>query len=501
MKHKLSFVASLWWVILCAIAGIFLLALTNPKERVSYTENRVLAGFPELSVKTVSTGEFMAGFEDFLSDGFFERDRVVEATEALMDRFSLLSEDEKLAVEAREMEKRLAYESTLPARQAAEEAAPAEEAPPAQADLAETALSQDMQQAAPDPDAGDAAAAPVPQAPEADDAPGQSAVPEADAGDDGAASDEEDEPEENITLKAGDVPLNATYSYLWLERANGDKDVIYKYENSKIKTYAETLKLMQTYLPDDGVICFTQVPLASIANRWRRSPRYYTSWGSSVETVLEKCLEGTERIYVFNTFAILEPYVDGPTRMFYVTDHHWSVEGAYMVYCEMMKRQNLPVITYEEYSFKAIKGNVHNGNRDTFQCLIPPLPVHSYVVRKIKDMTEISLMNYKSPTYLCLMNNTRLPWRRIITQAHTGRKCLVICDSFGNAFTPFLLAYYDEVHMCDFRYSRYDKHETGGSIGYLLKYYGIDDVYIVTSTANGLRKDNSIKFLRQYLVG
>jgi len=41
----------------------------------------------------------------------------------------------------------------------------------------------------------------------------------------------------------------------------------------------------------------------------------------------------------------------------------------------------------------------------------------------------------------------------------------------------------------------------GGTIGYMISHYKIDDVYIITSTANGLRKDNSIKFLRKYLVG
>ena len=39
----------------------------------------------------------------------------------------------------------------------------------------------------------------------------------------------------------------------------------------------------------------------------------------------------------------------------------------------------------------------------------------------------------------------------------------------------------------------------GGSIGQMIQKYGIDDVYIVTSTANGLRKDNSIVYLREYL--
>ena len=109
-------------------------------------------------------------------------------------------------------------------------------------------------------------------------------------------------------------------------------------------------------------------------------------------------------------------------------------------------------------------------------------------------------MNYDSTTYRSFMNNTRLPWRKIVTSANTGRKALVLRDSFGNAFTPYLLSYYDEVHMADFRKGSYSKSKAGGSIGDLITYHGIDDVYIVTSTANGLRKENSIVYLREYLV-
>jgi hypothetical protein len=54
--------------------------------------------------------------------------------------------------------------------------------------------------------------------------------------------------------------------------------------------------------------------------------------------------------------------------------------------------------------------------------------------------------------------------------------------------------------MADFRKGDFDKKLAGGSMGELMQYFGIDDVYIVTSTANGLRKNNSLIYLRKYLV-
>ena len=454
MKHKFSFTVTLWWLILCLVAGLFLMLLSDKRGRMSESENRMLAGFPKLSAQTLLSGDFTRGMEDFLTDEFIGREDVIDATERLMGAFSVLSGDERMAAEAADMEARLDAEGGFTQQSDAPEA-PAER-------TYETNASPSM----------------------------------------GTSEEFDDEEESQVTLPPGDIPISADHSYLWLEQADGGKDVIYTYDNDKIKTYSDTLKLMQTYLPEDGVICFTQVPLSQIGNRWVNQPHSFSGWGSSVELVLEKYLEDTDRIYVFSTFDILAPYMTGNTPMFYHTDHHWSAEGAYLVLAEMLKRQNLPVIPYDEYSYKAIRGHKNDkGQVDTFNALYPLLPGHSYVVTQRTNEKEIDLMNYGVRSYLCFMNGTQLPWRRIVTGADTGRKALVICDSFGNALTPYLLPYYDEVHMCDFRYDSYDVNAVGGTIGEQLQYYGIDDVYIITSTANGLRKDNSIIYLRKFLAG
>ena len=240
--------------------------------------------------------------------------------------------------------------------------------------------------------------------------------------------------------------------------------------------------------------------LPIFANRWTDQQDTYCGWGSTVETMLESCLAGEEHIKVFNTFAILEPHMTEGTPLFYHTDHHWSAEGAYIVLSEMLKSSGRPIVPYDEYEYKAIRSKPNDaGQTDVFNVLYPLLPARSLIVTQRTEETELPLMNYDSSTYTAYMNNSRRPWRRVITGANTGRRALVICDSFGNAFAPYLLPYYDEVHMTDFRNDYYNKREAGGSIGELIEYYQIDDVYIVTSTANGLRKDNSIVYLRKYL--
>lgn len=394
----------------------------------------------------------MTQFESFLSDAFFERDGVISFTNGMLGSFSVLSTDDRLAAETENMETELVNAA---ARFEGDD----------ENDTPET-----------EPDAVTASAMTT-------------------------VEEEEPDNEPAPVVVAGEIPMTDTKSYLYYEKSDGSVEIQYTYQRDKLEYYAETLRIMQSYLPDDGVICFTQVPLASMANRWVYQQNEYVGWGSSVETMLEQCLEGTERIYVFSTYDLLEPYVCGATPMFYHTDHHWSAEGAYIVLSEMLEKQGMPVIPYEEYEYLAILSDAEKeGYHDTFNVLAPLLPADSYVVTRRTDVTELPLMNYESTTYRSFMNNTRLPWRTIVSGSNNGRKALILCDSFGNAFAPYLLAYYDEVHMADFRHDSYDKSKVGGSIGEQIQYHGIDDVYIVTSTANGLRKDNSIVYLRKFLT-
>ena len=459
MKRRLSFTFAVLWVTALTVCGIFVILFSEKQSTVSEKENRYLAGFPEVSAESLATGEFSEGFEEFLSDNFIGRDEIIDASENMLACFNTLSEEAALESEIAYMDEAV----TSAGGEALTEAT----------EMTETEETETEE---------------------------EDAYEAREPADEEELLTETDEPEENIDQDA-DVYNDPKYAYLWYDKKSGGRYIEYTYKKSDIATYAETLKIMQSYLPEDGNINFIQVPLASMGNLWRNNQGTYSGWGSSVESALEECLEGTERIYVYSAYKLLAPYVCAKTRMFYITDHHWTAEAAYIAASAMLERQGMPVIPYDTYTYRTFKStDKKNGEQDRFNVPSPLYPCKSYVVNYGKQ-TEIELMNYSTNSYRIYMNGTKLPWRRIVTQAGTGRKALVICDSFGNDFTPYLLAYYDEVHMCDFRSDSYDKKAAGGSIGENIQRYGIDDVYIVTSTANGLRKQNSLKYLRKFLVG
>ncbi|MGI5896053.1 MAG: DHHW family protein [Oscillospiraceae bacterium] len=61
------------------ITGVLLLLIFLPKKEFSDNENRVLATFPELSFESITSGEFMKGFETYVADHFFLRDEWISA--------------------------------------------------------------------------------------------------------------------------------------------------------------------------------------------------------------------------------------------------------------------------------------------------------------------------------------------------------------------------------------------------------------------------------------
>ena len=100
MKRKTSFAVAIWWILALSIAGIFLMCTSDKEGRVSETENRMLQGFPKLSLTTIFNDEFTTQYEAFLADNFFGRDGVVSFTNGLLDSFSMLSQDDAMAQQA-----------------------------------------------------------------------------------------------------------------------------------------------------------------------------------------------------------------------------------------------------------------------------------------------------------------------------------------------------------------------------------------------------------------
>lgn len=180
--------------------------------------------------------------------------------------------------------------------------------------------------------------------------------------------------------------------------------------------------------------------------------------------------------------------------LYFKTDHHWTADGAYYAYRELMKAKGMTASALTDYTRTEYPGFIGSfyqysnqsdtlkNNPDTVVAYTPTCNDLTYTDTDgnqktghvVSDATQYSEGN----KYLCFICGDQ-PYERIDNPNITdGSSCVVIKESYGNAFVPFLANSYQTVHVVDYRYF-------SGNLIDLVKENGIQDV-IYVNNANAL---------------
>ena len=174
------------------------------------------------------------------------------------------------------------------------------------------------------------------------------------------------------------------------------------------------------------------------------------------------------------------------------TDHHWTGLGAYYAYtqfCEAAGFTAHEISEYKTVDFDGFLGSFYNdiqregGNSDplgaTPDVVTAYYPVSPVVTMTVTEKTG-NVIDFDSPIY----DESSAPaaykygafiygdnaFTEITNESLTdGSSCVVIKDSFGNAFVPFLADHYQTVYVVDYRH-------WDGSLVEFIKSNGVDDV-------------------------
>ncbi|NLA95940.1 MAG: hypothetical protein GX838_03755 [Clostridiaceae bacterium] len=154
--------------------------------------------------------------------------------------------------------------------------------------------------------------------------------------------------------------------------------------------------------------------------------------------------------------------------IYYRTDHHWTGLGAYYAYvafCESAGFQATKLEAMEHYQiegnylgslYRVSKSAVLKNNPDTTEGW-KPIADYTATAWDDSEMTvtyKIRLNDERikgSNSYLNFSGGDRA-LLKIETDHQSGRKILVIKDSFGNAFVPYLVNHFDEIYVIDPRF-------------------------------------------------
>lgn len=425
------------------VFGLALLIFAEKEERMSDSEKRMLSGFPELSVENVLSGEFSSGFESFLSDGVFGRDNIVGVSESILRVFNAATEEDLALLDDIEMAAQL---------QGIQDEEPLDDG--AAVNESETEQSE------------------------------ENAEQIASASD--ASQPEPEQDTENINGYG-----------LFLEYKKGGYRKLVNFPEEQIRDVAAAVNSFKEFLPNDGYVFYTNIPMTKTGNIIKESNQY-SGWIENLEDCFAQY--AADGVHFVNSPALLEEDLVAGEHVYFRSDHHWTPYGAIKTVNECMKIQGVPAVPYDEYTYKTMSFvNTEFGTKDDMKLLYPLQKVIGYSMEGGKQGRECELIKYSYENYVAYLGGDHPVWRKYVTGFSTGRKALVIGDSFSNAFTPYLTPYYDEVHKVDARY--YEFEPNGGTVGSLIQKYGIDDVYLVLSYANGVKSNTSMNKLEIMLYG
>lgn len=432
MRRKLSFLITLWWVILFGVIGVCMLLFAGKTPIVSEQENRTLAGMPSFTFAALENGGISESFESFMTDRFFLRSALVDGANALKHVFSALTVDDLLNAEGEEV------------------FVPTEESANASSEDATIVIQQEVQQ----PDETETQAEPT-----------------------------------TAAAVTGDT-VN-----VWLNHKDGARTALFTYGKDEIQKAATVLNDYAALLPVGGTLHVMLAPRSQSTNKLALHLDTESGWSSEVEPALQSLVSNNVAVHsaydIFLPSILSGEYVYFRTDHHWTARGAYLAADAML---KSEGYQTVPLTDYSEKTIDGFLGSIYLHERnaklkdlaDQIEVFYPLLPAESYRVSNAYKKNQLPVIDETQTNYLVFLGGTAGPYRVLEGGYHTGRSMLLVCDSFGNSIAPFFMPYYDNVYMVDFRDDYYSRRDAADGVKEYVRRLGINDIYIVLSESNGI---------------
>lgn len=173
----------------------------------------------------------------------------------------------------------------------------------------------------------------------------------------------------------------------------------------------------------------------------------------------------------FDTSAVLNEKKAGTDSdseenlLYYRTDHHWKTLSACYVYEQWLRTRNLGEASIDQYTRTTVtdsfEGTISSklgisGKADSIERFDPDTPSDYYLIYNQSDDIRNTVYQKQAldtkDKYAYFYGGNYGLIEAVMPDAKTGRKLLIIKDSYAHCFAPFTYADFDEVDMLDPRY-------------------------------------------------
>lgn len=399
------------------LLGAFLGLLFFARPKTSEKEKRSLAKYPSFTMKTFLNGEYFSDVSTWYSDTYPFRDALVSADQKLKGLYGIESKTMMVGEEKQADE--------IPDINDNTEA------------VTETTTAATTEAATEDTEAGATTEATTEKVREVDPP-------------DSKGMDEEiqNQIQQNLYVKG-----DAAYSVYYFGKENCTNYV------AALNNVAAELKGQTTVynilVPNNSGVMLSEDELSKLAgsDQEQAIDYYYSIESDDVKTV--------------DTIKTLREHND--EYLYFRTDHHWTQLAAYYVYqnfCKVKGIEAHDLSYYDKKEFKNFLGTFYSTLGNSNMEANPDI-VDAYVPKGTNDMTfwdtDGKEWNWNviydvdswasSSKYMTFIGGDR-PMEVIENpQIKDGSSCVVLKESYGNCFVPFLVDHYQTVYVLDYRYT------------------------------------------------
>ncbi len=272
--------------------------------------------------------------------------------------------------------------------------------------------------------------------------------------------------------------------------------VLYGFTQSAADSYIDTVSTMASKVGSGTQVYNIVVPVSS-GIYLDQSIQEKLNVSDQKEAIDYIYSNMSDDVITVDAFSELEKHSD--EYLYFRTDHHWTSLGAYYAYSQFMKAKGeVPTSlgAYESKSFEGFLGSLYSYSNQASSLAENPDTVVAYIPNGTNDMVYLdddgSEYEYyvvadaddydSSSKYLCFISGDRPLVSIHNPKIKDGSSVVVIKESYGNCFAPFLVDSYEYTYVIDFRHYP-------GSLTEFVAENNINDVIFLNNVMSATTQD------------
>lgn len=215
----------------------------------------------------------------------------------------------------------------------------------------------------------------------------------------------------------------------------------------------------------------------------------------SIEYIYSNISNMNSKVKTVDVFDTLKKH--NSEYIYFRTDHHWTALGAYYAYEQFCAAKGItptPIDEYEKVEFPNFVGSFYASSNQVAALHDNPDTVIAYKPKSTNDMIYVDknlqeiqwrvifdVSDYQSGVkYSTFVAGDEIFGKIDNPLLTDGSACVVIKESYGNAFIPFLVDHYQHIYIVDYRYfHKYPQY--GNSVYKLVTENNVKDVIFVNN--------------------